>query len=56
MALKVTRATESLKTNTKIHLAINLKGPILLFPQKSSSPNVVIIDTGEYGAERKYRD
>lgn len=43
----VTQATDTLKTNSKINLSINVCGPVLLFPQKSSSPNVMVIDTGE---------
>lgn len=43
----VNRATETLKHNSKIHLAVNIKGPVLLFPQKTSSPNVIIVSTGK---------
>lgn len=43
---KVTRVMETFKSNTKIHLAINIKGPVILFPQKSSSPNLVVFDIG----------
>ncbi|KAF7277497.1 hypothetical protein GWI33_007043, partial [Rhynchophorus ferrugineus] len=38
-------ATDTLKNKTKISLAINVCGPVLLIPQKSSSPNVMVIDT-----------
>lgn len=43
---KLSTATETLKNNTKIILAINVSGPVFLIPQKSSSPNVMVIDTG----------
>lgn len=39
-------ATHTLKAFTKIQTHINISGPILLFPQKSSSPNVIIFNTG----------
>ncbi|EEZ98160.2 hypothetical protein TcasGA2_TC000586 [Tribolium castaneum] len=52
----VTTVTDTLKANTKIHLAINVCGPILLFPQKSSSPNVMIIDTGELHVENFFKE
>lgn len=42
----INKATATFTTNTKINLAINVCGPVLLFPQKSSSPNVMVIDTG----------
>ncbi|XP_017782614.1 PREDICTED: vacuolar protein sorting-associated protein 13A-like [Nicrophorus vespilloides] len=50
------KATETLKTSTKINLSINIKGPILLLPQKSSSPNVVIIDTGDLSMENFFKE
>lgn len=46
--LKISRVMETFKSNTKIHLAINIKGPIVLFPQKSSSPNLLVFDIGKY--------
>ncbi|RZC35875.1 vacuolar protein sorting-associated protein 13A-like, partial [Asbolus verrucosus] len=52
----VTSVTDTLKANTKIHIAINVCGPILLFPQKSSSPNVMIIDTGELNVENFFKE
>lgn len=52
----VTTITDTLKANTKIHLAINVCGPVLLFPQKSSSPNVMIIDTGELNVENFFKE
>lgn len=39
-------ATDTLKNKTKISLSINVYGPVFLIPQKSSSPNVMVIDTG----------
>jgi len=39
-------ATDTLKNKTKISLSINVGGPVFLIPQKSSSPNVLVIDTG----------
>lgn len=44
---KLTQATDTLTNSTKINLVINMRGPVLMFPQKTSSPNVVIIDTGK---------
>lgn len=52
----MTTVTDTLKANTKIHLAISVCGPILLFPQKSSSPNVMIIDTGELHVENFFKE
>lgn len=46
MAKIMRKATHTLKAFTKIQTHINISGPILLFPQKSSSPNVIIVDTG----------
>lgn len=40
------KASNLFYTATKIQMSINICGPILLFPQKSSSPNVIIFDTG----------
>lgn len=40
-------ATDTLKNKTKISLSINVGGPVFLIPQKSSSPNVLVIDTGK---------
>ncbi|XP_072395854.1 intermembrane lipid transfer protein VPS13A-like [Diabrotica undecimpunctata] len=48
--------TKTLKANTKINLAINVSGPVFLFPQKSSSPNVLIIDTGQLKVENFFKD
>ncbi|KAI4458553.1 vacuolar protein sorting-associated protein vps13 [Holotrichia oblita] len=52
----VNQATETLKYNNKIHLAVNIKGPVLLFPQKTSSPNVIIISTGEFNIENFFKE
>ncbi|XP_063908904.1 intermembrane lipid transfer protein VPS13C-like isoform X2 [Zophobas morio] len=52
----VTTVTDTLKANTRIHLAINVCGPVLLFPQKSSSPNVMIIDTGDLYVENFFKE
>lgn len=52
----VSTATDTLKTNAKVHLSVNVCGPIVLFPQKSSSPNVMIIDTGELKIENFYKE
>ncbi|XP_057653630.1 intermembrane lipid transfer protein VPS13A-like [Diorhabda carinulata] len=48
--------TKTLKPNTKINLDINVSGPVLLFPQKSSSPNVLIVDTGQLKIENFFKD
>ncbi|CAH1112949.1 unnamed protein product [Psylliodes chrysocephalus] len=48
--------TKTLKNNTKINLAINVSGPVFLFPQKSSSPNVLVIDTGQLKVENFFKD
>lgn len=37
---------QNLKPTNKINLAVNICGPVVLIPQKSSSPNVIAIDTG----------
>ncbi|KAK5650330.1 hypothetical protein RI129_001359 [Pyrocoelia pectoralis] len=50
------RATDSMKGNAKINLSINIQGPILLFPQKSDSPNVVVFDTGELNVENFFKE
>ncbi|KAJ8960584.1 hypothetical protein NQ318_013873 [Aromia moschata] len=52
----ITAATETLKNNTKINLAINVCGPVFLIPQKSSSSNVMVIDTGELRVENFFKD
>ncbi|XP_030755861.1 vacuolar protein sorting-associated protein 13A-like [Sitophilus oryzae] len=49
-------ATDTLKNKTKISLAINVCGPVLLIPQKSSSPNVMIIDTGKLSIENFFKE
>ncbi|XP_025830546.1 vacuolar protein sorting-associated protein 13C [Agrilus planipennis] len=51
----ISKITETLKPNSKIHLAINLQGPVILFPQKSDSPNVIIVDTGELHLENFFK-
>lgn len=53
---KITLGMESFKSNTKIHLAINIKGPIVLFPQKSSSPNLVVFDAGSLNVENFFKE
>ncbi|KAF5301566.1 hypothetical protein FQR65_LT08871 [Abscondita terminalis] len=50
------KATDTIKGIAKINLSINIHGPILLFPQKSDSPNVVIIDTGELNVENFFKE
>ncbi|KAF7285850.1 hypothetical protein GWI33_009822 [Rhynchophorus ferrugineus] len=49
-------ATDTLKNKTKISLAINVCGPVLLIPQKSSSPNVMVIDTGKLTIENFFKE
>ncbi|KAG5885875.1 hypothetical protein JTB14_019138 [Gonioctena quinquepunctata] len=48
--------TKNLRKDTKINLAIKLCGPVFLIPQKSSSPNVLVIDTGELKVENFFKD
>lgn len=43
----IARIKMNLKPNNKINLTVNICGPVILVPQKSSSPNVVAIDTGK---------
>ncbi|KAF5273457.1 hypothetical protein FQA39_LY07474 [Lamprigera yunnana] len=50
------KATDTIKGSTKINLSINLQGPILLFPQKSDSPNVIVFDTGELNVENFFKE
>ncbi|KAK4883024.1 hypothetical protein RN001_006343 [Aquatica leii] len=52
----INKATDTIKGIAKINLSINLHGPILLFPQKSDSPNVVIFDTGELNVENFFKE
>ncbi|KAL1509464.1 hypothetical protein ABEB36_004192 [Hypothenemus hampei] len=49
-------ATDTLKNKTKISLSINVCGPVFLIPQKSSSPNVMIIDTGNLRIENFFKE
>lgn len=49
------KISHSLRASTKIQISVNICGPILLFPQKSSSPNVIIFDTGEITAENFFK-
>ncbi|CAH1186159.1 unnamed protein product [Phyllotreta striolata] len=48
--------TKTLKNNTRINFSINVSGPVILFPQKSSSPNVLVIDTGQLKVENFFKD
>ncbi|KAK9875024.1 hypothetical protein WA026_005834 [Henosepilachna vigintioctopunctata] len=52
----INRATDTFKTSSKIHLSINLCGPVFLFPQKSSSPNVLVVDTGDFNIENFFKE
>ncbi|XP_050293548.1 intermembrane lipid transfer protein VPS13C-like [Anthonomus grandis grandis] len=52
----VKAATDTLKNKTKISLAIGVSGPIILIPQKSSSPNVILIDTGNLRIENFFKE
>ncbi|XP_060526445.1 intermembrane lipid transfer protein VPS13C-like isoform X2 [Cylas formicarius] len=52
----VKAATDTLKNKTKISLSINVCGPVLLIPQKSSSPNVLVIDTGNLRMENFFKE
>ncbi|GJQ74448.1 hypothetical protein Trydic_g21318 [Trypoxylus dichotomus] len=52
----VEQATDTLKLSPTIHLAVTIKGPVLLFPQKTSSPNVIIISTGEFTVENFFKE
>ncbi|XP_066252577.1 intermembrane lipid transfer protein VPS13A-like [Euwallacea similis] len=49
-------ATDTLKNKTKISLSINVSGPVFLIPQKSSSPNVLVIDTGNLRIENFFKE
>lgn len=42
----VKKTSSILRAYTKIQLAVNVCGPVLLFPQTSSSPNVIIVHIG----------
>ncbi|KAH1005296.1 hypothetical protein HUJ04_006309 [Dendroctonus ponderosae] len=53
-AVKV--ATDTLKNKTKISLSINVFGPVFLLPQKSSSPNVLVVDTGNLRIENFFKE
>ncbi|KAB0792527.1 hypothetical protein PPYR_14486 [Photinus pyralis] len=50
------RATDTMKGHAKINLSINIQGPVLLFPQKSDSPNVIVFDTGELNIENFFKE
>lgn len=45
-----------LQSPLKIQATINICAPILLFPQKSSSPNVIIFDVGEISIENFFKE
>ncbi|XP_047103973.1 vacuolar protein sorting-associated protein 13A-like [Schistocerca piceifrons] len=42
--------------NTKLHVSLDIHGPTLLLPQKSSSPNVIIVDSGELTVENFFKE
>ncbi|XP_044757951.1 vacuolar protein sorting-associated protein 13A-like [Coccinella septempunctata] len=52
----VANATKSFQTSSRVQLSLNLCGPIFLFPQKSSSPNVLVIDTGDFHVENFFKE
>ncbi|XP_045467694.1 vacuolar protein sorting-associated protein 13C-like [Harmonia axyridis] len=52
----VRHATETFQKSSRVHLSLNLCGPIFLFPQKSSSPNVLVIDTGDFHVENFFKE
>jgi hypothetical protein len=45
----VVRQTEQLRGwSTRLHLSLDLHAPTLLLPQKSASPNLIIMNMGEF--------
>jgi hypothetical protein len=40
--------------STRLHLSLDLHAPTLLLPQKSSSPNLIIMNMGEFTIRGKH--
>lgn len=43
-------------SSAKIHLSITIHGPTLLLPQKTASPNLMVIHTGELNIENFFKE
>jgi hypothetical protein len=41
--------------STRLHLSLDLHAPTLLLPQKSASPNLIIVNMGELTIEERQR-
>lgn len=54
--LAATKTINLLRSSIQIHTQININGPIVIFPQKSSSPNLIIIDTGRMVVENFFKE
>lgn len=46
----------TLRSSAKMQLAINVHGPTLLLPQKTASPNLIVIHTGELTVENFFKE
>jgi hypothetical protein len=40
--------------STRLHLSLDLHAPTLLLPQKSASPNLIVMNMGEFMIRRKH--